>query len=116
MSAASLSHGCTRGGAARRSSGCAAFNARRPVLPDGIDSYPRCRRAACGTLGLLPPPLWGRVGEGGGAWGNSRASTSGPPPPTPPHKGEGSTPSLSKVPTLTIHSTCHPPLPPLPPP
>src|SRR5437867_3782708 len=25
--------------------------------------------SSCGDLGLLPPPLWGRVGEGGGAVG-----------------------------------------------
>src|SRR5271167_1671517 len=41
-------------------------------------------------FGLLPPPLWGRAGEGGGACRTGGASISGPPPPTPPHKGEGS--------------------------
>ena len=51
------------------------------------------RISACGKLGLLPPPLWGRAGEGGSAFGNVGAPTSGPPPPTPPHKGEGSAPS-----------------------
>jgi bifunctional non-homologous end joining protein LigD len=42
----------------------------------------------------LPPPLWARVGEGGEAVNKGRASTSRPPPPAPPHKGEGSAPSL----------------------
>src|SRR6266851_2985131 len=45
-------------------------------------------------LGLLPPPLWGRVGEGGDAGASDGASFSGPPPPIPPHKGEGSAPRL----------------------
>jgi pimeloyl-ACP methyl ester carboxylesterase len=38
---------------------------------------------------LLPPPLWGRVGVGGRGKRHGLASTSRPPPPTPPHKGEG---------------------------
>jgi ATP-dependent helicase Lhr and Lhr-like helicase len=43
--------------------------------------------------GVLPPPLWGRVGEGGGGFGGGVANASGPPPLTPPHKGEGNSPS-----------------------
>src|SRR5215831_11918971 len=39
---------------------------------------------------LLPTPLWGRVGVGGREMWHSIAITSRPPPPTPPHKGEGS--------------------------
>lgn len=39
------------------------------------------------TLRNLPPPSWGRAGEGG----NPDASRSMvPPPPIPPHRGEGS--------------------------
>src|SRR5947207_2220312 len=34
----------------------------------------------------LPPPLWGRVGEGGIA---EQLMSGFPPPLTPPHKGEG---------------------------
>src|SRR6516162_1790353 len=44
-------------------------------------------------LGVLPPPLWGRVGEGGGAVMHRRCLTQSPPPPAPPHKGEGSRPN-----------------------
>ena len=40
-------------------------------------------------LGLLPPPLRGRGGEGGSACGNAGASIARLPPPTPPRKGEG---------------------------
>ena len=51
-----------------------------------------------GELGLLPPPLWGRVGEGGDADEIMMAPPAQepryPPPPTPPHKGEGSAPSM----------------------
>jgi hypothetical protein len=39
----------------------------------------QCRR-------VLPPPLWGRVGVGGSP---KRVCPCGPPPPTPPRKGEG---------------------------
>src|SRR5262249_4312061 len=42
------------------------------------------------------PPLWGRVGEGGGAFADVGAPIARPPPPTPPHKGEGSTPSVRR--------------------
>jgi hypothetical protein len=62
-----------------------------------VRSLPACGRViACerywnGGLGLLPPPLWGRAGEGGGAYSNAGTFISRPPPPTPPHKGEGST-------------------------
>src|SRR5262245_9124155 len=40
-------------------------------------------------LGLLPPPLWGRVGEGGSCC-SPRSTQLPPPSPAPPHKGEGS--------------------------
>src|SRR5436190_1492984 len=49
---------------------------------------------SCHSLGVLPPPLWGRVGEGGGAVRHDRCHTAGPPPLTPPHKGEGNRPSM----------------------
>ena len=46
-----------------------------------------------GTTLSLPPPLWGRGGEGGGARGAADASRSTPTPRAslrdPPHKGEG---------------------------
>jgi len=38
---------------------------------------------------LLPPPLWGRVGVGAREVLASVCRLSRPPPPTPPHKGEG---------------------------
>jgi hypothetical protein len=44
--------------------------------------------SARGKLGL-PPPLWGRVGEGGDAFGNTGASIAPPPPPTPPRRKSG---------------------------
>src|SRR5438552_18495149 len=37
--------------------------------------------------GALPPPLWGRVGVGGGAGKHLWCPVAPPPPPTPPHKG-----------------------------
>jgi ABC transporter substrate binding protein (PQQ-dependent alcohol dehydrogenase system) len=42
------------------------------------------------THGAFPPPLWGRVREGGRAILDRWRNISRPPPPTPPHKGEGS--------------------------
>src|SRR6266702_4787853 len=40
---------------------------------------------------MLPPPLWGRAGEGWGGLGRGcrRIHSQKPPPLTPPHKGEG---------------------------
>jgi len=38
-----------------------------------------------------PSPLWGRVGVGGRARMHGRCHLARPPPPTPPHKGEGRT-------------------------
>ncbi|MGY3547721.1 hypothetical protein ACVWZ4_003107 [Bradyrhizobium sp. USDA 4472] len=42
-------------------------------------------------MGAFPPPLWGRVREGG--W-PQRDCPCEPPSPTPPHKGEGSPTSV----------------------
>src|SRR5262245_2931556 len=55
---------------------------------------------AASSVCSLPPcgPLWGRGGEGGGAIGAQSRHVAGPPPPTPPHKGEGSPPSLRRDP------------------
>ena len=39
--------------------------------------------------GALPPPLWGRVGEGGRSFVLRSFPHDGPPPLTLPHKGEG---------------------------
>ena len=47
-----------------------------------------------GNGGLLPPPLWGRGGEGGRSCDASGVRQLLPPPPTPPHKWEGSAPEL----------------------
>ena len=59
----------------------------------GGESSPQAIRSPLHAFGVLPPPLWGRAGEGGRACGDVDASISPPPPPTPPHKGEGSAPS-----------------------
>ena len=45
---------------------------------------------------LLSPPLWGRVGVGGRELLAPRSLISRPPPPTRPHKGEGSRRSNGK--------------------
>src|ERR1700730_2679870 len=53
----------------------------------GADAVTRILQA----LGALPPPLRGRDGEGGRT-GLRRREPQGPPPLTPPRKGEGNTP------------------------
>src|SRR5437764_8581863 len=40
-------------------------------------------------LGALPPPLWGRVGEGGGSYANVGATNSYPHPQPLPTRGRG---------------------------
>src|SRR5689334_18248844 len=52
------------------------------------------RSCRLGELGVLPPPLWGRVGEGGSGFFTGCVRQLLPPPPTPPHKGERSRPCL----------------------
>src|SRR5262249_62196427 len=42
-----------------------------------------------GELSLLPPPLWGRVGEGGGAHGKRRCVNLATPTPSPSPQGGG---------------------------
>ena len=87
--------GCRRrrGRARRRRRPRAQGPRRRRFLRGGVMTYVGNDRYPRRSLGRLPPPLWGRVGEGGGAYGNVGASIARPPPPTPPRKGEGSTPS-----------------------
>ena len=58
------------------------------ALSDEIDAQ---RRHA---LGLLPPPLWGRAGEGGGSIGRSIATLNDPHPQPLPTRGRG------------VHRTC----------
>src|SRR5207253_11339941 len=53
--------------------------------------------------GLLPPPLRGRVGEGGRAM----SIPSGPPPPTPPRKGEGSSLCVRRHLAFAVSSSSH---------
>src|SRR5688572_27601861 len=48
------------------------------------------------NLGVLPPPLRGRAGEGGSSMRLWCCNTLGPPPLTPPRKGEGNTPSARR--------------------
>src|SRR5262249_22495391 len=56
------------------------------------------RNVACAPkLGALPPPLWGRVGEGGRSLSRRSVNTSRPPPLTPPHKGEGNSLSMTRA-------------------
>src|SRR2546428_6044484 len=49
-----------------------------------------------GKLGLLPTRLWGRAGNGGSSYGQRTRAKLRPPPPTPPHKGEGSAPNVRR--------------------
>src|SRR5262249_61823197 len=99
MSAASLSEGCVLGGAVWRSAESAAFNARRPGLPDGTESHHRCRREVlCGLPAVrrtrsAPSPLVGE-GWGGGGCGEIAMAPPAresrhphPPPPPPPGAG-----------------------------
>ena len=78
-----------------------------------------------GRLSRLPPPRnrglprlrnmmrksgkpdlrWGRVGEGGREFWQNCCLTSRPPPPTPPHKGEGSRPCALLVLCINITET-----------
>ena len=67
--------------------------ARRSNSPLGAEIGERSN----GKLGLLPPPLWGRGGEGGRCCFTRCVRQLLPPPPTPPHKGEGSTPSARQA-------------------
>src|SRR5215471_7261598 len=56
--------------------------------PESIMAFPPSRGViAHGTTLLLPPPLWGRVAVGGREVAARECNR--PPPPTPPHKGEG---------------------------
>jgi hypothetical protein len=48
-------------------------------------------------LGVLPPPLWGRDGEGGSRCVTRCVRQLLPPPLTPPHKGEGNTEPAANV-------------------
>src|SRR5713226_3521604 len=52
-------------------------------------------RAAYSVCSL--PPCGGGLGRGVARFGNAGASISRPPPPTPPHKGEGSTASVRYI-------------------
>src|SRR5215831_5899512 len=101
MSAASLSHGCMRAGAARRSTESATVNARRPVLPDGTHSHQRCRIRAravdnddtdAGATGSPPPPAG--EGQGGGTQEDWCRLT--PSPTLPRKRGRERTESLDR--------------------
>ena len=48
-------------------------------------------------LGVLPPPLWGRSGEGSRRRVTRCVRQLLPPPLTPPHKGEGNTEPAANV-------------------
>src|SRR5499427_6656617 len=69
---APISSGCRSGG----------LKAQTPELP-----YEQVLIRVARTL--LPPPLWGGVGEGDREVTAMPCHLSRPPPPTPPHKGEG---------------------------
>src|SRR5262249_60042275 len=112
MSAASLSHGCVRACAARRSSGC-AVNARRPVLPDRTHSHHRCRMtthgvdddaitcataspppfaAELGFTRVRPPISWPKSDKSDFGWrdregARNKTRQAHPPPPPPPPPG-----------------------------
>ena len=64
---------------------------RRPAAVAALQAEELWAIGTGRLFGLLPPPLWGRVGEGGVAVSLRALSTRlPPPPPAPPHKGEGS--------------------------
>jgi hypothetical protein len=73
------------------------FGGAGPPSPDGFGGqgppsalgFGTWDERRCRLLDLLPPPLGGRVGEGGSG-GATDVVPRRPPPPTPPHKGEGS--------------------------
>src|SRR5262249_33189060 len=74
---------------------------------------------ASGKLGLYPPPCGeGRPpkrsegGRGGGrSYGTQLAPQLRPPPPTPPHKGEGSPPTARRYRALLERTTPQPGVP-----
>src|SRR5262245_37312666 len=59
----------------------------------------------CHTLGVLPPPLWGRGGEGGGCCGTRCVKQTATPPLAHSHKGEGNT--ARRVPRLCSQTADH---------
>src|SRR5262249_3370599 len=95
-----------------RATARARGRSRARVLARCACASPEIESKTSSDLGLLPPPRapglpgsrlivrksgkpdlrWGRVGEGGGAVTHDYSLTDGPPPPTPPHKGEGRPP------------------------
>src|SRR5262249_13541572 len=56
---------------------------------------------------VLPSPLWGGSARSAGV-GAVQRPADGPPPPTPPHKGEGSRPSSQLPLILTSHGRHYP--------
>src|SRR5712692_4092322 len=62
-------------------------------------------RAAYSACSL--PPCGGGLGRGVARFGNAGASISRPPPPTPPHKGEGSTASVRYIFGLNTTKRAH---------
>src|SRR5215472_6118791 len=81
---------CQRHGAIRLHRGGWKRTRRRRGFP--LPSLPRFRRGQSHVAWrfLLPPPLWGRVGVGGREVATRQCPIRRPPPPAPPHKGEGS--------------------------
>src|SRR5262245_11532094 len=83
--------------AARRSHSGLCDVARRRILRHDVFLEEDLRRRH--WRGALPPPLRGRVGEGGRALGIATDQQHRPPPLAPPHKGEGNRQSVWTDPT-----------------
>src|SRR5262245_27002083 len=66
-----------------------------------LSFHGKCESPLVQLARCAPSPLVGE-GWGGGGAGEHRGPTSGPPPLTPPHKGEGNRPSLLRRCWLTI--------------
>src|SRR5262249_10511932 len=66
------------------------------IRRNSISAKARSRASTRARTRSAPSPLVGEGWGGGGAVMHQRCLTQSPPPPTPPHKGEGRAPKLRR--------------------